>query len=256
MSNKIYMTDYNTDEPVGTQNGIGSGIQKGASSLGAKNGGIYPISDDIQIDIGSEFGSISEDLGELGGLIEFVNKWTANFAGKMSVGQMDLKNMMDAPRWNKTAPIMLNFTIHLYTKSDAETDVFKPFIDIASYSILSLQGNMFQLPGFSLANSQNFRKDAKELTAEKKIALDSAKNRTKDSNKLLDIFIPGIVTISPAILMKATPTFSKETTESGYPLWCKLECQVSGAYPAHTGIFNKTMKKTRIVAEPELPTGK
>lgn len=243
MANKIFMADADKGGD------LSKNFLAGASIF---SWDVFPLHDEIQMDIGSEFGSIGEDLGEITNLIQFVTKWSTNFSGKQGEGMANLQNMLDAPRWNKTKPVSIQFSLYFYTKTKAEDDVYGEMMKWMEYCILSYEPGTkaFKVPGFSLANASNFTNAATgEINAASQAQINKAikDNKISTSSKLIQVFIPGVIYLYPALVMQAQPTFSKEVTESNFPLWGKLDMQVSGVYPAHSQVLENTKRLTNLV---------
>ena len=55
--------------------------------------------------------------------------------------------------------------------------------------------------------------------------------------KLVSLEIPGILYLELAVIERAIPTFSKQITDSSYPLWAIVETTFMGVFPADDTMF-------------------
>lgn len=196
----------------------------------------FPLIEDIQIEYKSEYENMMDGIPLIGDILSMMERLAGLSAtdAEVSTETVRFKTMMSMERWKMTQPIRFNAKLAFYTKTNSFKDVVTPMKDLISYSILSLTEDKknYKTPGVSVS-AINKLKDA----AEGKGKDDIFKN-----GKLLIIDIPGIVRVIPAMIEQATPTYSKQLTESGYPLWGTLELQIKGFYPASTEIMENIGK--------------
>ncbi len=200
MSNRIFIQDYNRLDDVMD----------------------FPLMDDVTPEFQSQFGSFSDVVPKFSDLLDFGTIASAGTTGGVDESVLASKNLFDVPRWKKTDPIKYLAKLIFHTKDDPQNDVFIPMKNLISYSILTYnEDKTYSVPGISLASVKSFQSDKGESQFSK-------------NAKLLSITIPGIIALPVAIIEKATPTYSKEITESGFPLWGQLDIQVTGVFPANT----------------------
>lgn len=236
MANKIYIEilssefDFTLDDGTGALSG----------GLGSSIGSVIeaPLLDDPVIEYKTQFSSFSEIAPQI--LTDIVNIGTiiqAGGSGKMSESWTQFSNMFDVPRYQKTEPVRFSVKLGLYTTNNAKQNVWDTSRRLISMTILSQDPTNDQVvitPGISLASMANVNKT--------KTGGVSAKLKAK----LISVEIPGIIYLSRAMLESAIPTYSKQMTTSGYPLWCNLELNILGVMPAMTKIFDDTESKTRV----------
>lgn len=203
MANRIFIQDYNrVEDPMD-----------------------FPLLEDVTPEIISEFGSFSDVVPKFADILDFATIASAGITGGAPESVLSTKNLFDVPRWKKTNPIKLVAKLVFYTKKDPEGDVFLPMKKIIAHSILSYNGDgTYSVPGISLASVKAFQKDGESGFSK--------------NSKLVSIGIPGVIHLQVAIIERAIPTFSKEITESGFPLWGQLDLTVTGVFPANTKNFD------------------
>ena len=165
--------------------------------------------------------------------------------------------------WEKTEPIEISLELHFHTIRNGWLDVWAPIVSLASQSILSVgnsanitnnngrnqvnftSGANYSTPGVSLANAGFFTKAAKRQKSveESKTSVKDLEKQARDkfnkNAKTVTVTIPGIINIGTALVKSAKPTFSKELTESGAPLWGKLDISLQSVLPAFDGMVFK-----------------
>lgn len=183
---------------------------------------IFPLMSPITIEIISAFETLS-------GMVPMLDKISdvmvtlASVTGQASTGTLNFQNMLDVPRWTKTQPIKLVTELHFFAQENAVDDVVRKMHDLINFSIPSYDqnSNTFFLPGINLSNISQTKIQTKE---NEKLPI--------KKGKFVSVNIPGIIYLPVAIMMKAMPTFSNEVTESGSPLWGKLDIEIQGVSPA------------------------
>lgn len=207
--------------------------------------GDYPLLEDVTLQFDSEFKSFADDLPMINEIVDIVQN-IATLPGTLSTGMMNLRNLFDAKRWKSTSPVILSVKLLFFTKDKPKEDVFDPIMKLCYYSILSyikeggVQTETMQLPGISLQNLSEYQqkkaaaKEGKEIKEEEIKQVTKSKGLSTHKNKLVSVEIPGVIYLDRAMITKATPTFSKEITESGYPLWGNLEITIESLVPANS----------------------
>lgn len=205
-----------------------------------------PCTEDIVVDAKSQYSSFGELVPSMETLTNFVSTAYSSIGGTVQRGVMTLKNALDVPRWIKTDPARLALDMNFYIKTNPYTDVWLPTMLLLSMQILSRNNaNEFITPGMSINAMNAFqdpnsseRTQSKEKSPnlnEKASATDDIKNLFKSlptKAKLCSVYIPGIIYLPLAYVEVAQPTWSKQITEKGYPLWSKVQLQLTGLYPA------------------------
>lgn len=187
---------------------------------------IFPLTEDPALEVISKFGSFAEAIPTFSDMIDQATSIAAGTTGEIGTGLLEAKNLLDIPRWQGTDPIKIMIKLFFENRTNPKTDIFEPMERIMGYSILTkTSDNKYQVPGISLKSLENFKKSG--LNQE----------TLSGNSKLLNLAVPGVVYLSPALLERTTPMFSKEITESGFPLWGQLDCSFMGVFPANTGIF-------------------
>ena len=195
---------------------------------------VFPLTEDIAFDVSSDLASWSDMVPgiELLGKIQQVK---SGFSGQLSDGLLNLQNMFDAPRWEKTNPIEFTVSLGFYLIDDAYKNIFKPMKELMGYSILSRdkKGNIIPPGLFLPAASATRIKGIKDKDAQSK-----ASSKSMRTAKLISLKIPGILSMQYAMIKSTNPVFSKHITESGFPLWGTLELNIVGVRPAFDTDFN------------------
>jgi hypothetical protein len=237
--NKIYI-EYNEYEQERISRTTDINIIKSGASLTTKVLEL-PLLEDVKIDAQSKFTTWNEMLPPIvENTINLVSNWQAGIEGAISSGVLNLKNKFDLPKWNSTDPIEINVTLGFFTKTDSYNDVTLPVRQIIGLSILSKDPsneNMYQVPGISLNTMKEFSIQIEKGNKSPTIAGLKA--------KIISLEIPGIIYIPLAYVKMAMPTYSKQITESGLPLWCSLDCQFASVSPATTDAYKDAVSSTR-----------
>jgi hypothetical protein len=216
MANKAILT-YNTSFKLG---GVTKQTQQSQ---------IFTLLENVSTENITDYFSIGEVMPEINFLISAGAKLFGATEGTISQGLLDLKNIMDAPMWAGTKPITINLKLGLFTETDAELDVWRPAIDLIGMSILTKNpSGSYSAPGLNLITYSAF-KNKKKTESELEGNFLGA--------KLISIDIPGIIYLPVAMVMKVTPTYSKQITTTGFPLWVDLDCQFTGTTPATTEFY-------------------
>lgn len=244
MSNKIYikyvtMTENqeakkDTDKVKNTS-GDNKDSKKVLKYKAGETVGIFPLLDDLTVDITSEHSTFAGMVPMLENAVNFMVT-ASSIGGGISEGTLDLQNMFHVPRWTKTNPIRISTKIPFFAEEDPEKDVYIKMMNIINLSIPSRNGKTgrYILPGVSLSS----------MYLSKRSATNNKKDTFK-SGKFISLKIPGIIYIPIAMVTKAIPTYSKEVTESGFPLWGTIDLEVIGLTPATSDDLNNTLEATR-----------
>jgi hypothetical protein len=210
-----------------------------------------PLLEDVQIELGSNFSSWGELLGSMDKYRQGVNT-IFGATGQASTGVLTIMNAFDLPRWQSTAPAKVQLNLAFYTKNNPETDVFYPMSLLSSLCILSENNDgSFVLPGINTANIHQYLSElgkssqAPASSLSSRIATDKTATKLpegdkfKNHSKLVSLEIPGVIYLQYAIIRSVQPKYSKQKTQSGYPLWGQIEVSIEGLYPASDVMFKQ-----------------
>lgn len=193
---------------------------------------VFPLIEDLKLDVSSGMGKFSDMLGGLNTLIQNAQNIIGGISGSTSAGLTDLGNMFNVPRWTHTNPIgITGLKLPFYCIEDGYKDVVEPMKKIMSLTILSVDPankNKFIIPGISATSLKVTTRNSNKP---------DANNSISTSAKLVSVKIPGIIYLKVAMILRASPTYSKHLTKSGYPLWGELDCDIISLYPALDEMF-------------------
>jgi hypothetical protein len=189
---------------------------------------IFPLTEDISFVTQSELASWSDMVPGLE-ILTTIQSVMVELGGTVSGGILNLQNMIDSPRWQKTLPLEFTVSLGFYLIDNALENIYKPMKRLIGLSILSRneKGGIVP-PGIFMPAAAAVNKKPNQTVAEK----------LSNSAKLIAVKIPGIITMPLAIIKSCTPVFSKHITETGFPLWGTLELNITGLYPAFAEDFN------------------
>lgn len=213
MANKIYISFFNPYK-------------------GKMDEGVFPLTEDPLLELQSNFQSMEDMIPS--GIMSMVNlmKNVNRISGGAS---KSFETLLALPLWQKTEPLTIVANLVFYTKDrGAFEDVWLPTMGLASQSILIDKGDgKFSVPGISLKTYASMRKSGKNPKNHEKV--------NQEGTNLISLEIPGIVYLENAVLMHAKPTFSKQLTTGGYPLWGTLNIMIRSIYPANDKMFSQTV---------------
>ena len=194
-----------------------------------------PLTDDITLEVQTNFGSFSEDVPQIANFLQIGSKLQGSTTGAVSETAMKAKNLFQVKRWESTEPARLVVKLVFYTKTSAYNDVWKPIKDLTAYTMISKKEGVYQVPGLDIRTAQAVNDDGSETT-ESTIA---------NKGKLVVVNIPGVLRLLPAMVERATPTFSRQVVRDsmfgstdGWPLWGTLDISFMGVFPATDDIFD------------------
>ena len=236
MPNKIYIEYYSYEEENSYVDQSEKDTLTQSQILSNANVLELPLLEDVKIDGQSQFTSFNEMVPKIGEIIDLITSRFSAATGEVGAELLELKNKFDLPKWQKTDPIKINVTLGFFTKTDSWSDVYKPTKDIIGLSILSKDpsdNTNYIVPGISLNTQKEY--NIKNKGNNKNPSVNEIKA------KIVALEIPGIIYIPLAYVEMALPTYSKQQTESGYPLWCTLDCQFVSVSPATTEMYNNAI---------------
>jgi hypothetical protein len=220
--------------------------------------------EEFSLNLESSFQSVEEMLPS--GIGNAVRTATTiqRATGGVSAG---FTNLFGFQVWEKTAPIELNLEFMFNTVKSGWLDVWAPMASLCGQAILSLdvkagtetvdgqdiltftESNTYRTPGVSTQNLGFFQRakerqdKAKGDGAATSKTGGAAKNtppkteNARQNTKVVSIEIPGLIFLETALIKSAKPTFSKEITESGAPLWGKLDLSIQSVTPANDNLI-------------------
>lgn len=205
---------------------------------------ITPLTNNVTLDVKSSFKSASSVLPSSDLLKKMFNLQNV-LQGSVSRFQQYFDLMV----WENTAPVRLNVELMLYTKTDPFADVYQKAMGLVSNTILIKDGDKFRLPGVSGANLYDFISSSGQNDTQTQASVRGLDNALATVNlsktRVVSLEIPGIIYLDKCILESAKPTFSKEVTESGYPLWCKVQADFVSIFPANQDMFDPAIVNRR-----------
>lgn len=210
------------------------------SKYGLPEDGVFnykiPITEEISIEARSSFTGAADKFG-LGGNIVNLVRTVTNVASVSGGRGSKINNLFDLQVWDNTEPLAIPLSLFFYVKDNPVYDVMVPVLSLTSTTVLRDPGSdqSYFTPGFNLSTYSKARHggETNKITAPASEEDGEEQEYGVEKNGVLDyVRIPGVVKIKNCFTRSATPTFSKEVTESGIPLWAKLDIELSSALPA------------------------
>ena len=196
---------------------------------------IVPLADDITMSAKSQYSTLAELVPVIDTIKNKAMAFFGSVSNEVSAGAVELANKFDVPRWQKTDPFRITFKVTLYTKTDAYIDVAVPAKVLQGQSILTKEvknkKSVYITPGISLQTMKVFGKRSGKGDI----------SSVLKKSKLIALEIPGIIYLPLAMVESAVPTYSKELTESGYPLYASIDLQVISVLPASTEAYDNVL---------------
>lgn len=159
------------------------------------------------------------EMSPIGSALETLSGATSAVFGQALGG---VAKYMQMETWKSTDPLSFGLTLHFDTDMNPRNDVFLPTIALFAYTVPEENRNkILKTPGpnilalLSKSNSMNTDK----------VNLAGTTVSSSSEDRLVSILIGGWLYLTQVVLVKAEPTFSKDLTESGYPLWSELTCE-------------------------------
>ena len=193
----------------------------------------------------TEWASLSELIPQLGILRDLSQK-IGQITGSGFGGAV---RYLDVKGWKSTSQMKVSFKLHFDTITDARKDVWLPCLALWGYTLpeQKFPGGMMSVPGVDLFSAVDAAlkgvgsgQDATITKTGSEMIVETA--AASQNSKLVTIQLCGYLYMKDALLEKAVPTFSTNTTESGYPLWGEVDCEVSTLATADLTMIS-TMKQ-------------
>lgn len=182
----------------------------------------YHLTKDPMFEMDWESTSFSEVVPEFKNILDTAVGFSAGVGGEVGTGMVEFQNLFDIKRWKKSNPVGIAIDIQLFSKTDAEKDVHDKSLFLMNYTMLTKEGNNYIVPGISLSSISEFQSNTGGFSSKAKI---------------ISLWIPGMIYLPRAIILRAQPTFSRERTKKGFPLWAELNLQIESINPANSEFF-------------------
>lgn len=224
MANKVYI-EYK--DPFID---IGNSLLSGTSVIEV------PLIEDPLLELQSSF----QDLGDMiPGAVRGIFDLMRNLGRVGGTASKNFEALLALPLWQKTEPVKMVLKLIFYTKDDPENDVVNPMRGLFSQAILQDKGkNKFSVPGLSMRSYGIIKRTNKSK------GLEPGKvQKIRESINLISLEIPGVIYLPFAIILSAKPSYSKQLTTAGLPLWGMLDIEVRSIYPANDKMFETTISK-------------
>lgn len=233
MSNVVFI-QYLNPFPTTDPNSVFGGRE--AEKVGGSSGSdaeivIAPLTEDISLDITTKLEPASSVLPS--GFNDILQLMTLVKTASGTTTGTDITRILDIPIWGGTEPIKFSLKLAFYTINNPYLDVWRPIMGLASLCMLTPDVDnpkLFRLPGINFSNLKTAFED-NQTDHSQDIGTKAA------FGKLISIEIPGTIYLNLAMVESAKPIFSKEVTESGFPLWGEIQLMVNGLQPANTTAF-------------------
>lgn len=218
----------------------------------------FPLVEDPTITLQNDYQSIGDLVPGLSDIIGTIGTWESAITGGIGVTST-LKNIIDFPRWTKTNPIKIATNLLFYIQDDAKANVVDRMNKFIKMSTLSFTDDgQLVVPGVALGESisksaQKGEKKPKTVTINGKEVNSAAFG---GNSKLVSLYIPGIVYLNNAYIESITPTYSRQITVKGYPIWGTLNIQFSGVVPALAENFLNVLTDIKKIQEETLQAEK
>lgn len=205
-----------------------------------------PIQEDFSIEANTEFTSFADLAGSISSLVDLANV-ASTTGGTVSRAGLMLRSIIDAQHWSKTNPVKINLDMFFYTKADAQLDVVDKVNSLLALHLLrhDPKTNRILVPGINAKMIADMEKEIKGIEKERSIekkevlsksAYDKILNVT---SSFFSVIIPGVIYLENAFMFSVKPTYSKQVTEGGYPLWAQVNVEVCGIAPAFVEDFKR-----------------
>lgn len=197
---------------------------------------IFPILDDFTMETNSKFSSLGEFAGSIQQMTNLITAYQGS-SGKLSQGTVQLQNVLNLQRYESTEPLKVTLEIVTFTKEDAKKDVVDKINLLLRLHLPYYDANKNQIlipgvTGYNINETTKVTNNAK--TAEKaKMQVKSKQTETQTSNNLQNINtvfsfgIPGVCFVQYGFLSSIQVSYSRHTTFNGYPIWARVQLQLS-----------------------------
>lgn len=200
-----------------------------------------PVNEDITYDFRSNFipaAELAAGIADLAGRLKTV-------LGAVSGTTSSIFNIMDYQVWDNTEVVKINIELTFKTETNALYDVVLPTLSLCgTTAITKLATGGFAVPGMNLKNMGEATpvegaKPTKEEVSPEQLAGTNAKFVSFESSVYKNNYM---------LVTEAKPTWSKISTDAGYPAYSKVQLQIQGLSPiTDTELFAAVMSKEKML---------
>lgn len=183
------------------------------------------LEEDVTISLSSSFAPLV-DSGPASNLIGLLGNLSADTLGFGFSGQFKQAGFQV---WKGTDPLQITFNVGLYMKTDALVDVIRPAKALMRIP-LPLEGDDGNTGSFGLTPPG---------PSILEVFREGSGNTSAVSGKNISVVIGNTINLKKAIIKSVEPTFSSETDENDYPIWCKLKVDISSIYTATASMVDE-----------------
>jgi len=223
------------------------------SILGTDITFVSTCTEDVQVQAQSHFTRIGDFIPSIAALATMLTQFSSTAGGGISSSLLNAKNSLDVPIWQKTEPVKVTTDLNFFIKTSGREDVWKPTMILQSMNILSrTKDNQVITPGFNIKTiGDASKKESSVETGSFAVSSSLTENLNKyaiasfnakenipqgsnfsSTSKFCSVYIPAIVYLPIAVVEVVQPTWSKQLSSEGYPIWSKVSVQFTGATPA------------------------
>lgn len=214
-----------------------------------------PIYEDFLIETVTEFASFADFCPTISSIVDLANA-ASSTGGTVSSGGLNLRAILDTPRWKMTNPIKITTDLFFYTKTDPYLDVIQPLNMLLACHLLKRNAkDQISIPGInakmvaqleediaSTKNADNLTKKQIDAINKERKANEEKLEKLKQQDGIthssfFSVLIPGVIFLEHAFIFSIQPTYSKHVTESGYPLWVQANVQLQSLAPGFVEFF-------------------
>jgi hypothetical protein len=178
---------------------------------------------EISPQVTTEFSPVADLIPGMSGIVSDLNAFLGKVTGKAVGGAA---RYLDVKGWTKTSQLKLGFKLHFDTETNAKNDVWLPTLALWGYTLPEeKKGNLLVVPGLNLIDAGS----AASIKKEGESGMSSSeinKLLIQAGSRLVTIQICSCWYLAGCLLTKAIPVFSTNITESGYPLWADVDCEI------------------------------
>lgn len=236
---KYKQLDLSSEKGSGNNPGKNGMIPEGADGREVL---IAPLTEDLNLNIETSYktpGSLIPP--SIGKIVELMGLMKT--AGGATSRNPNILDVLDVPIWEKTEPLKFDVKLQFFLDTNSYNDVIRPTVGLASLCMLSPRNftqseqSAFLLPGINFSNLTGVLEKLSVTNRGEKREDFQINHNDPSMAKVISIEIPGVIYLPVALVEKAVPTFSKEITESGFPLWAEIQLTIMSLRSANTDMF-------------------
>jgi len=184
------------------------------------------LEQDFSLNLSSSFKPLYSSGGN--DLATFIGSITRDSGGPAFSGQF---KQFGAQIWQNTEPInfTMDFTFYrgMTEAYDAKTEVYEPMKALMKLPLPS-EGGTVEVGGANVTN----------LIAPGPSFLDVL-GLSGQNSKVISISIGRVIAIPQIVVKRAQPTYSKDVDAGGYPIWGKINLEISSLFTATTSMIDR-----------------